>query len=331
MNCLRAWPVSLATFAVAMLCAHAVYAQDIRFESDRASEREELETDRDAFTPAMTTVGSRTLVVESAYSFVDGGSAGDTHSFPELLTRYGVSDWLELRLGWNYEIGGESSVSSSGGGGGNPAGAAPPPVDDTLEVVEAPSSVGEMSVSASAAFVKPSPARELSSINRLLGEEHSSLRSARAALKAQSRPAKARPPGWATPSGVTVKRPAAAQGGPTPAPPAPAPVIPLPKPPGKPGSSIFRTRQLPGGITQDDVERGLMELGQEGLAQKMDALSSQANLAGYVAVILAAEHLDKVFPMMMTPAGTLDSSTPMRLPGTPARRLSVVSTSWRRR
>jgi NAD(P) transhydrogenase subunit alpha len=40
-------------------------------------------------------------------------------------------------------------------------------------------------------------------------------------------------------------------------------------------------------------------------AQKMDALSSQASLAGYVAVILAAERLQKIFPMMMTPAGTL--------------------------
>ncbi len=40
-------------------------------------------------------------------------------------------------------------------------------------------------------------------------------------------------------------------------------------------------------------------------AQKMDALSSQASLAGYVAVVLAAERLDSVFPMMMTPAGTL--------------------------
>jgi H+-translocating NAD(P) transhydrogenase subunit alpha len=44
------------------------------------------------------------------------------------------------------------------------------------------------------------------------------------------------------------------------------------------------------------------------LAQKMDALSSQANLAGYVAVILAAERLEKVFPMMMTPAGTIAPS-----------------------
>ncbi|MCX7869140.1 MAG: NAD(P) transhydrogenase subunit alpha [Terrimicrobiaceae bacterium] len=41
------------------------------------------------------------------------------------------------------------------------------------------------------------------------------------------------------------------------------------------------------------------------LAQKMDALSSQASLAGYAAVILAAMRLDKILPMMMTPAGTL--------------------------
>lgn len=41
------------------------------------------------------------------------------------------------------------------------------------------------------------------------------------------------------------------------------------------------------------------------IAQKMDVLSSQANLAGYVAVILAAQRLDKIFPMMSTPAGTI--------------------------
>jgi NAD(P) transhydrogenase subunit alpha len=42
------------------------------------------------------------------------------------------------------------------------------------------------------------------------------------------------------------------------------------------------------------------------LAQKMDALSSQASLAGYVAVILAAQRSHRVFPMMMTPAGTIN-------------------------
>jgi NAD(P) transhydrogenase subunit alpha len=37
----------------------------------------------------------------------------------------------------------------------------------------------------------------------------------------------------------------------------------------------------------------------------MDALSSQANLAGYAAVIEAAERLRMALPMMMTPAGTI--------------------------
>ncbi|MCK9273977.1 MAG: Re/Si-specific NAD(P)(+) transhydrogenase subunit alpha [Syntrophales bacterium] len=40
-------------------------------------------------------------------------------------------------------------------------------------------------------------------------------------------------------------------------------------------------------------------------AQKLDALSSQASLAGYVAVILAADRLNRIFPLLMTPAGTL--------------------------
>jgi len=41
------------------------------------------------------------------------------------------------------------------------------------------------------------------------------------------------------------------------------------------------------------------------LAQKMDAISSQANLAGYVAVVIAANRMNTIFPMMMTPAGTI--------------------------
>jgi NAD(P) transhydrogenase subunit alpha len=40
-------------------------------------------------------------------------------------------------------------------------------------------------------------------------------------------------------------------------------------------------------------------------AQKMDALTSQANLAGYVAAILGAEYAGRIFPMMMTAAGTI--------------------------
>jgi NAD(P) transhydrogenase subunit alpha len=40
-------------------------------------------------------------------------------------------------------------------------------------------------------------------------------------------------------------------------------------------------------------------------SQKMDALSSQANLAGYVMVMMGVNALDRILPMMMTPAGTL--------------------------
>jgi len=40
-------------------------------------------------------------------------------------------------------------------------------------------------------------------------------------------------------------------------------------------------------------------------AQKMDALSSQSNLAGYKTVLLGANALGKIFPLMMTAAGTI--------------------------
>jgi NAD(P) transhydrogenase subunit alpha len=43
-------------------------------------------------------------------------------------------------------------------------------------------------------------------------------------------------------------------------------------------------------------------------AQKMDALSSQANLAGYKAVLLAADTIGKILPMMTTAAGTIRPS-----------------------
>jgi NAD(P) transhydrogenase subunit alpha len=40
-------------------------------------------------------------------------------------------------------------------------------------------------------------------------------------------------------------------------------------------------------------------------AQSMDILSSQANLAGYKAVLVAADNFGRIFPQMMTPGGTL--------------------------
>ncbi len=41
------------------------------------------------------------------------------------------------------------------------------------------------------------------------------------------------------------------------------------------------------------------------IAQRMDALSSQANIAGYKSVIITANHLKKIFPLMMTASGTI--------------------------
>jgi len=63
-------------------------------------------------------------------------------------------------------------------------------------------------------------------------------------------------------------------------------------------------------LVQALKERGVTSLSMEMIprstrSQKMDALSSQANLAGYVMVLQAAAHLPRIFPMMMTPAGTL--------------------------
>ncbi len=43
-------------------------------------------------------------------------------------------------------------------------------------------------------------------------------------------------------------------------------------------------------------------------AQSMDVLSSQSNLAGYKAVLLGADEMTKIFPLMMTAAGTIQPS-----------------------
>jgi NAD(P) transhydrogenase subunit alpha len=58
------------------------------------------------------------------------------------------------------------------------------------------------------------------------------------------------------------------------------------------------------------AERGVSAISMEFIprttrAQKMDVLSSQANLGGYEAVILAARYANKIFPMMTTAAGTI--------------------------
>ncbi|GEA08220.1 NAD(P) transhydrogenase subunit alpha [Alteromonas sp. KUL42] len=63
-------------------------------------------------------------------------------------------------------------------------------------------------------------------------------------------------------------------------------------------------------LVESIAERGLTAISVEMIprssrAQKMDALSSQASLAGYVMVMQAANQLPSILPMMMTPSGTI--------------------------
>ncbi len=71
----------------------------------------------------------------------------------------------------------------------------------------------------------------------------------------------------------------------------------------------FNERELVEGLASAGVSAISMEMiPRTTKAQKMDALSSQASLAGYVAVLIAAERLPRILPMMMTPAGTISPS-----------------------
>lgn len=64
------------------------------------------------------------------------------------------------------------------------------------------------------------------------------------------------------------------------------------------------------------------------IAQRMDALSSQANLAGYKSVILAANYLKKIFPLMMTASGTI-SPAKVVIMGAGVAGLSALGTAKR--
>jgi H+-translocating NAD(P) transhydrogenase subunit alpha len=63
-------------------------------------------------------------------------------------------------------------------------------------------------------------------------------------------------------------------------------------------------------------------------AQSLDVLSSQANLAGYKAVLLAAHYYGRLFPMMMTAAGTLKAARAVIL-GAGVAGLQAIATARR--
>lgn len=86
-------------------------------EPTEGAERDEIETDRDSFTFATSTVGWHKTIIETSYTYIDNRVGPDSHSFPELLVRRGVTDWLELRVGWNYDAGGPGVASGNEVGG----------------------------------------------------------------------------------------------------------------------------------------------------------------------------------------------------------------------
>ncbi|QEG02786.1 hypothetical protein Mal15_69070 [Stieleria maiorica] len=118
MHLQRKWHLFFAIWLFACGELHAQTSLGIEplLSDQRATEVEvedEIETDRDSFTPATTTAGKGRWITEAAYSFIDNRTVPETHSYPELLLRRGVSEWLELRLGWNYETGGAGSPISA--------------------------------------------------------------------------------------------------------------------------------------------------------------------------------------------------------------------------
>ena len=98
-------------------------------------------------------------------------------------------------------------------------------------------------------------------------------------------------------------------------------VLTIRRPSGELLSSLKRGAILMGGLEPYGDKAGLDAIAGSGVtafamelmpritrAQSMDILSSQANLAGYKAVIDAAFHFTRAFPMMMTAAGTVPAA-----------------------
>jgi hypothetical protein len=77
-----------------------------------------LVTDRPDFTEASSTVGKGVAQLEIGYTFAhddDATTTTDSHFFPEPLLRYGImQDWLELRVGWTYNVEDTNGVQAEG-------------------------------------------------------------------------------------------------------------------------------------------------------------------------------------------------------------------------
>jgi NAD(P) transhydrogenase subunit alpha len=87
-------------------------------------------------------------------------------------------------------------------------------------------------------------------------------------------------------------------------------------------------------LMADVAPRGISAVSLDGLprtltrAQGMDALTSQTNIAGYKAVLVAAEHFDRFFPLLITAAGTSKPAEVLVL-GAGVAGLSAIGTARR--
>jgi NAD(P) transhydrogenase subunit alpha len=83
-------------------------------------------------------------------------------------------------------------------------------------------------------------------------------------------------------------------------------------------SAPFATPQIAGAIAGRGATLFSLELvPRTTRAQAMDVLSSQANVAGYKAVLLAADAMPKMFPLLTTAAGTIAPASPASRPSPP--------------
>ncbi len=93
------WPA----VAIAVSCL-------VQMASSGAVEFPDLNADRDGFTPSVFVVDQGRVLVETSYVYIQNRDGRPTNAYPELLCRIGATEWLEWRIGANYEVGSQGSV-----------------------------------------------------------------------------------------------------------------------------------------------------------------------------------------------------------------------------
>jgi len=96
-------------FPVDRLVSDNTFAIRLQEPSDQSGDEEDdaIATDRPDFTKSSSNIPVGRLQIESGYTFTydrNGGERLNGHSLPETLLRYGYTETIELRLGWNYLV-----------------------------------------------------------------------------------------------------------------------------------------------------------------------------------------------------------------------------------